>query len=97
MPTIEDNWSLVIPEAMSCGSPVATSVYNGCHVELIHEGENGITFDTYKQESLIKALAYFHQYNLIEMGKKSIEIERTFNTENCAKREFEGIIKMMKK
>lgn len=97
LPTIEDNWSLVIPEAMSCGLPVATSVYNGCHVELIHEGENGITFDTYKQENLINALAYFHQYNLIEMGKKSIEIERTFNTENCAKREFEGMIKMMKK
>lgn len=97
LPTIEDNWSLVIPEAMACGLPVATSIYNGCHVELIHEGENGVTFDTYKQENLINALAYFHQYNLIEMGKKSIEIERTFNTENCAKREFEGIIKMMKK
>lgn len=93
LPTIEDNWSLVVPEAMACGLPVATSVYNGCHVELIHEGENGITFDTYKQESLIKALAYFHQHDLKAMGQKSIEIEKNFSTKNCARREYEGIIK----
>ena len=91
LPTIEDNWSLVIPEAMSCGLPVATSIYNGCHVELIHEGENGITFDTYKQESLINTLSYFHHHDLKAMGLKSIEIEKDFNTENCARREYEGI------
>lgn len=96
LPTIEDNWSLVIPEAMSCGLPVATSIYNGCHVELIHEGENGTTFDTFNQESLVNALAYFHQHNLNEMGKKSIEIEKTFNTKNCARREYEGIINLLK-
>lgn len=92
LPTIEDNWSLVIPEAMSCGLPVATSVYNGCHVELIHEGENGITFDTFNQDSMVKALEYFHYHDLKLMGQKSIEIEKEFNTENCAKREYEGII-----
>lgn len=97
LPTIEDNWSLVIPEAMACGLPVATSVYNGCHVELIHEGENGITFDTYKQESLINALAYFHQHDLKAMGLKSIEIEKNFSTKICARREYEGILKSLGK
>lgn len=97
LPTIEDNWSLVIPEAMSCGLPVATSIYNGCHVELIHEGENGITFDTFNQDSMVKALEYFHHHDLKLMGQKSIEIEKSFNTENCARREYEGIIKIMKK
>lgn len=77
---------------MSCGLPVAIIVYNGCHVELIHEGENVTTFDTYKQESLIKALSSFHHHNLKAMGLKSIEIEKFFNTENCARREFDGII-----
>ena len=96
LPTIEDNWSLVIPEAMSCGLPVATSVYNGCHVELIHEGENGVTFDTYKQESLLNALAYFHQHDLKAMGQKSIEIEKDFSTKNCARREYEGIMTIIK-
>lgn len=93
LPTIEDNWSLVVPEAMACGLPVATSIYNGCHVELIHEGENGITFDTFNQDCMVKALEYFHHHDLKLMGQKSIEIEKSFNTENCARREYEGIIK----
>lgn len=95
LPTIEDNWSLVIPEAMSCGLPVATSIYNGCHVELIHEGENGITFDTFNQDSMVKALEYFHHHDLKLMGQKSIKIEKEFNTENCAKREYVGILKSL--
>lgn len=37
MPTIEDNWSLVVPEAMACGLPVATSIYNGCYPELVNK------------------------------------------------------------
>ena len=96
LPTIEDNWSLVIPEAMSCGLPVATSIYNGCHPELVHEGENGVTFDTFNHDSILKALDFFHHKNLYEMGKKSIELEKMFNTENCAKREFEGICSQFK-
>ena len=69
LPTIEDNWSLVIPEAMACGLPVATSIYNGCHPELVHEGENGVLFDTFSQESMVRALDYFHCHDLKEMVK----------------------------
>ena len=46
IPTLQDNWSLVVPEAMACGLPVASSIYNGCHPELVHP-ENGWTFDPY--------------------------------------------------
>lgn len=64
LPTIEDNWSLVVPEAMACGLPVATSIYNGCHVELIQDGENGFVFDTFNQESITNVLAKFHHMDL---------------------------------
>lgn len=94
LPTIEDNWSLVVPEAMSCGLPVATSIYNGCHPELIHEGKNGCTFDTYSQDSVLRAFDYFHHVNLKSQGQESLEIEKEFNTEACAKREYEGIMKL---
>ncbi len=90
-PTIEDNWSLVIPEAMACGLPVATSIYNGCHAELVHKDENGITFDPFREETVINALDYFHHQDLKAMGKKSIELEKEFNTENCARRVYEAI------
>ena len=96
LPTIEDNWSLVIPEAMACGLPVATSIYNGCYPELVHKDINGITFDTYKLETMIEALDYFHHHDLKKMGEESIRLEKDFNTENCAKRVYEAIINSTK-
>lgn len=96
LPTIEDNWSLVIPEAMSCGLPVATSIYNGCYPELIHEGINGRTFDTFKQESILKALDFFHHADLKKLGKMSIKIEKIYNTANCAQREYDAIMETIK-
>lgn len=91
LPTIEDNWSLVIPEAMSCGLPVATSIYNGCHKELVHDGINGFVFDTFKQETIVAVLDKFHHSNLVQMGQESIVLEKPFNTENCAARFFQAI------
>lgn len=91
LPTIEDNWSLVVPEAMACGLPIATSIYNGCHPELVHKDENGITFDPYKEDTVVAALDYFHYQDLKVMGQKSIELEKEFNTENCARRVYEAL------
>lgn len=94
LPTLEDNWSLVIPEAMSCGLPVATSIYNGCHVELVKKNINGITFDTYSKESILSALEYFHHVDLKALGENSIKLEKVFDTEHCAKRVFNAINKL---
>lgn len=80
IPTLEDNWSLVVPEAMSVGLPIACSIYNGCHPELVTK-DNGITFDPLNKYSIIKALNFFHHINLSDLGKKSIEIEKQYNVE----------------
>lgn len=84
IPTLEDNWSLVVPEAMACGLPIACSIYNGCYPELVKEDINGRTFDPLNKKSIIDTLSYFHQQDLEKMGKKSIEIESEFNPENTA-------------
>ncbi|MBR5851236.1 MAG: glycosyltransferase family 4 protein [Bacteroidaceae bacterium] len=84
IPTLEDNWSLVVPEAMACGLPIACSIYNGCYPELVKKDINGITFDPLKKESIIETLAYFHTQDLGIMGKNSIEIEKKYNPENTA-------------
>lgn len=84
--TLQDNWSLVVPEAMSCGIPVATSIYNGCHSDLIKDGINGYTFDPLKPHDIIETLEKFHFSNLIEMGKSAVEMESPFNIENSALR-----------
>lgn len=82
--TLEDNWSLVVPEAMACGLPIACSIYNGCHPELVHFGENGITFDPLNLQSVVNAFRYFHSIDLKTFGNKSIELEEKFNPENVA-------------
>lgn len=89
LPTIEDNWSLVIPEAMACGLPVATSIYNGCHAELISDGVNGFTFDTFRRDTIVDVLAKFHYADLASMGEASVQMERPFDTKSCARRVFD--------
>ena len=69
---------------MACGLPIACSIYNGCHPELVKKDENGITFDPLNERSIIETLSYFHQQDLEKMGKKSIEIESEYNPENTS-------------
>lgn len=95
--TLEDNWSLVVPEAMACGLPVACSIYNGCHPELVRKDENGITFDPLKKQSIVEALDYFHHANLEKMGQRSKEIEHDFNPENTAKNIMRAVSVLAKK
>ena len=91
IPTLEDNWCLVVPEAMSCGMPVACSKYNGGAIDLIKEGENGTIFDPLNPSSMLAALGYFHGKDLKAMGAKSIQLEKPYNTENSAMRVYNSI------
>ena len=86
MPTLEDNWSLVIPEAMACGLPVMCSRYNGCWPELVRPGKNGIVFDPRSDQDIINGLAYFDQQRdcLAAMGEESRRIEAAFTPERAA-------------
>ena len=84
IPTLEDNWSLVVPEAMACGLPIACSIYNGCYPELVHEDINGKLFDPLVEDTVIETLAYFHDKDLTLMGEESINIEKRFNADSVA-------------
>lgn len=90
MPTLEDNWCLVIPEAMACGKPVASSIYNGGHYELVQNGVNGYNFDSLKKEEILDTLDKFHGADLEAMGKKSVEIESNFTPDKAAQRIFDA-------
>ena len=84
--TLEDNWSLVVPEAMACGLPVACSKYNGCWPELIEEGGNGSVFDPLDSRDLLRCLRFFadRQKDLPRMGSRSREIEAQYRPEHAA-------------
>lgn len=91
IPTLEDNWSLVVPEAMACGLPVACSIYNGCYPELVRKDENGITFDPLDGESVLNTLDYFHHVDLQRFGQQSKLIEKKFDPKNTAIKIFRAI------
>ncbi|TKJ38114.1 MAG: glycosyltransferase [Planctomycetes bacterium B3_Pla] len=73
IPTLEDNWSLVVPEAMACGLPILCSKYNGCWPELVHSGENGWVFDPLDTEDTLRSLraAMENKDSLRAMGERS--------------------------
>lgn len=86
MPTLEDNWCLVVPEAMACGKPVACSIYNGGHVELVHDGENGYNFDPFNENNILEILAKFHSSDIIKMGHSSKQIISGYTPAIAAKK-----------
>jgi Glycosyltransferase len=87
LPTLEDNWSLVIPEAMACRLPITTTIYNGLYPDLVTK-DNGFVFDSLKKESILEALEYFHKEgtDLKKMGEISFQIEQNYTPEMVAKR-----------
>ena len=86
IPTLEDNWSLVVPEAMACGLPIACSIYNGCHPELVHP-ENGWTFDPLDVEDTVKILRRIisaSSRELAAMGETSRKIVEDHTPQKAA-------------
>lgn len=94
IPTLQDNWSLVVPEAMACGLPVASSIYNGCWPELVTP-ENGWTFDPLKPDDFVDVLKKIHvmdKLRLHEMGERSRGIVVDYSPDSAAKAIFAATV-----
>ncbi len=86
MPTLEDNWSLVVPEAMSCGKPVLCSQYNGCWPELVQPGVNGWVFDPHNASEIAEMLGRcVDSSRLAMMGRESRRIVSDFTPAHAAR------------
>jgi len=97
MPTLEDNWCLVVPEAMACGKPVASSIFNGGHYELVQDALNGYNFNPQREEDILEILGKFHKADLKLMGERSVKIESDFTPDKAAKRIFDACQKVFGK
>lgn len=97
IPTLEDNWSLVVPEAMSCGLPIICSIYNGCYPELVRP-ENGWVFDPLNESSFINILktSFENKDRFMKMGKSSLRIVKDFTPDNIADKIFNTCNKILK-
>jgi glycosyltransferase involved in cell wall biosynthesis len=84
IPTLEDNWSLVVPEAMASGLPIMCSEYNGCHPEYISKA-NGWVFDPLRIDDFMGKLEdSYNSEQLKEMGKHSKKIISKYTAQNAA-------------
>ena len=74
LPSVSDQWGLVVNEAMAAGLPVLVSDRCGCAPELVREGENGCTFSPGDPAGLARhmtTLARSDPARLAEMGRCS--------------------------
>jgi glycosyltransferase involved in cell wall biosynthesis len=56
LPTLEDEWAVVVNEALAAGLPVLGSRYSAAVEELVRDGENGWTFVPDDQQSVGAAM-----------------------------------------
>ena len=94
IPTLQDNWSLVVPEAMACGLPIMSSIYNGCYPELI-KTENGWIFDPLDNNNIESTLTLSYSNLNKEMGLKSKEIVMNYSPKIIANKIFNTISKLI--
>lgn len=71
-----EQWGLVVNEAMAAGLPVLVSERCGCAPELVHDGENGYTFDPYDVEEMARHMGRMAHgaYDRRTMGRASRRI-----------------------
>lgn len=89
IPTLQDNWSLVVPEAMSCGLPIISSKYNGCWPELV-KPENGWVLDPLDEKNFEETLekTIENKDDWKQMGEASAKIIADFSPEKIASQIF---------
>ena len=67
-----DQWGLVVNEAMAAGLPVVVSTGAGCAEDLVHDGENGFTFQPGDADALTRHLfALAHEVDRGSFAQRS--------------------------
>ncbi len=85
-PAWQDQWGLVVNEAMACGLPVLVSTGAGCAPDLVHG--NGWTFapeDTAGLAALLARTAALPEAERQRLGARSREIVASFRPEDFAR------------
>jgi glycosyltransferase involved in cell wall biosynthesis len=56
LPSLADQWGLVVNEALASGIPVLVSQQSGASEDLVAHGLTGFVFDAQSRESILEAL-----------------------------------------
>jgi 1,2-diacylglycerol 3-alpha-glucosyltransferase len=78
--SIEEQWGLVVNEALAAGLPVLVSNRCGCYADLLSEGKNGFGFDPRDLKALSSLMLKMHsnEVDLTAMGNMSLERSKHF-------------------
>jgi len=82
LPSISDQWGLVVNEAMAAGLPVLVSERCGCAADLVEQGFNGFAFDPKDQVQLTRYLTLVATMSAEDretMGNRSRELVQRFS------------------
>ena len=94
LPSSEENWGLVLNEAMASGMPVIASDKTGAAADLVKSGENGFVYPCGKIAALAEAIRKLAADPDLRqrMGTRSHDIIQDFGYEKC----LEGIVRAVK-
>lgn len=97
-PSLEDNWGIAVPQAMEAALPIACSVYNGCHPELVRP-ENGWTFEPLNTESTMATLKEISRSRdrLKSMGLQSRKLMADRTPQHAAQGIYDTCLKVLEK
>ena len=72
---------------MACGLPILVSNRCGCYPDIVHDGENGFSFDPLNDNEFLEFMKNicYGKYNLEEMSKASLKIIKEYTPEKVAK------------
>ncbi|AOX03492.1 hexosyltransferase [Moorena producens PAL-8-15-08-1] len=84
--SIQEQWGLVVNEAMAAGLPVLVSNRCGCFEDLVIEGVNGFEFDPENPQQITELMLKMSsgEINLEKMGKASLEHIHKFSPDYFA-------------
>ncbi len=81
-PSTEEQWGLVINEAIAAALPVLVSKQCGCYEDLVSEGENGFGFDPTDKSTLVSSLRAISDCSAKRklMGEQSYIMSKNFSS-----------------
>lgn len=83
--SLQEQWGLVVNEAMAAGLPVIISNRCGCFEDLVIEGVNGFGFDPHNSDELADLMIKLsHFLDLQKMGQAAIEHIQQFSPDYFA-------------
>src|SRR5262245_8779330 len=87
LPTLQDNWSLAVAEAMASGLPIITSVYDGLGPDLVRDGENGFVVTPENVQEFARTIGMFAdapREKIAQMGERSRDLIMKYRPERVA-------------